>query len=400
MSGQDRSARNRYLVAVAKRNLARGLAQVGALAATLLAVNTAVNLRQVKHLRPTSDPDAGNGPPLAIDERVSVLIPARNEASRIAECLASVLAQQGVPDLEILVLDDGSTDGTGEIAEHAVAGDPRVKVIHADDQPPPDGWRGKPWACHRLSEHATGSVLVFIDADVHLHPEAVAISVAALRSAGLHLVSPYPRQLAVGAVERLAQPLVTWSAFATLPMALARTGNPAFSAAIGQFLVVDASAYRHAGGHEAVAAEVVEDVEVLRALKRSGYKGMPMIGGAIAECRMYTSPRDLYEGYAKSLWSIFANEPGAVGGMATMLLLYVVPPTVALTSRDRGARAWGAVGYAAGVASRAMVARASGERVWPDALAQPASMALFAGMLASSVIRRRRGTLTWKGRSV
>lgn len=103
-----------------------------------------------------------------------------------------------------------------------------------------------------------------------------------MRQAGLQLASPYPRQLAHGAVERLAQPLVTWSAFTTLPMALARTGNPAISAAIGQFLVVDTAAYRDAGGHEAVAGEVVEDVEVLRALKRRGYRGMPMNGGAIA----------------------------------------------------------------------------------------------------------------------
>lgn len=403
---------NRYLWAVAKRNLARGLAQVGALAAVLLAANTAANLRQVRHLRPDPAPgpepsdSAGRAaqpawrPNSIIEERVSVLIPARNEAARIGACVAAVLAQRGVPDLEVLILDDGSTDGTGAIAERAAEGDPRVKVIYGEDVAPPTGWRGKPWACHRLAEHATGSVLAFIDADVILHPSAIGLSVSALRADGLQLVSPYPRQLAHGAVERLAQPLVTWSAFASLPMSLAKTGNPAFSAAIGQFLVVDAAAYREAGGHEAVAGEVVEDVEVLRALKRSGYRGMPMIGGQIAQCRMYECPRDLYEGYAKSLWSIFANEPGAVGGMATMLLLYVVPPAVALTSRDRGARAWGAVGYAAGVASRAMVARANGERVWPDALTQPASMTLFAGMLAASVVRRRRGTLTWKGRSV
>lgn len=400
MTGEAHPGLNRYLVAVAKRNLARGLAQVGALAAVLLAANTAVNLRQLRHLRPEIDADPSAPGAGRIDERVSVLIPARNEASRIGACLSSVLAQRNVPDLEILILDDGSSDGTGTVAEQVADSDPRVKVIHASDIAPPDGWRGKPWACHRLSEHATGSVLVFIDADVVLHPTAVATAVNALREDSLQLVSPYPRQLAYGPVERLAQPLVTWSAFATLPMTLARTGNPAFSAAIGQFLVLDAAAYRVAGGHEAVASQVVEDVEVLRALKRSGYRGMPMNGGAIAECRMYDNPRDLYEGYAKSLWSIFANDAGAVGGMATMLLLYVVPPAVALTSRDRGARAWGALGYAAGVASRAMVARATGERTWPDALAQPASMSLFAGMLAASVVRRRRGTLTWKGRSV
>jgi len=333
-------------------------------------------------------------------ERVSILIPARNEAHRITPTLVSVLAQEGIDDLEILILDDGSTDGTGEIAESIAAGDPRVKVIHGVDDTPPDGWRGKPWACHRLSEHATGSVLVFIDADVVLHSQAVAVAVRELRERELQLVSPYPQQLAHGPLERLTQPLVTWSAFTTLPMALARGTNPAFSAAIGQFLVVDTHAYRDSGGHAAVAAHIVEDVEVLRALKRQGYRGIPMNGGDIASCRMYVSNADLYEGYTKSLWSIFGNTPGAVGGIAALLLFYTAPPVIALTSRDAAARRWGMAGYAAGVASRAMVARQTGERVWPDAFTQPASTAAFAALTVASIIRRRRGTLTWKGRSI
>lgn len=339
-------------------------------------------------------------PPVRVDERVSILIPARNEAHRITPTLRSVLAQEGVDDLEILVLDDGSQDATGALAESIADGDPRVKVIHGLDEAPPEGWRGKPWACHRLSEHATGSVLVFIDADVVLHPAAVALSVRQLREQGQQLVSPYPRQQAEGLLERLTQPLVTWSAFTTLPMSLARGPHPAFSAAIGQFLVVDAHAYRDSGGHAAVAAFVVEDVEVLRALKRRGYRGIPLNGGDIASCRMYLSNADLYEGYTKSLWSIFGNTPGALGGIAVLLLFYTAPPVIALTSRDPAARRWGVAGYAAGVVSRAMVARQTGERMWPDALTQPLSTAAFAALTAASIVRRRRGTLTWKGRSI
>jgi len=162
-------------------------------------------------------------------ERVSILIPARNEAHRITPTLVSVLAQEGIDDLEILILDDGSTDGTGEIAESIAAGDPRVKVIHGVDDTPPDGWRGKPWACHRLSEHATGSVLVFIDADVVLHSQAVAVAVRELRERELQLVSPYPQQLAHGPLERLTQPLVTWSAFRAIQPSVPRSASSSSS---------------------------------------------------------------------------------------------------------------------------------------------------------------------------
>jgi len=367
----------------------RAVVTAGALASTVLAAQVAINLTRIKTPR---------RPDRRLAERVSVLLPLRNEAHRVAPCLEALLAQEGVDELEIIVLDDGSTDGTADVVRNVVGTDPRVKFLDADDVDPPQGWLGKPWACHRLAAEANGSVLVFVDADVVLAPHAVAASVSLLRESGTQLVSPYPRQLAESPLERLTQPLVNWSWMATLPMMLAETRNPAFAAAIGQFLVIDAVAYRAAGGHESVKGHVVEDVEVLRSLKRAGFRGLPVHGGDIATCRMYNGAVEVYDGYTKSLWSVFGSTPGAVGGVAAMLMIYVLPPVAAVVARDRATRAWGALGYASSVAGRAMVARRTGERMWPDVLVMPASMGAFATLTVASLLRRRRGSTTWKGR--
>lgn len=374
-----------------QRNLARGLAQAGALASVVLTAQVVANRRRIE------TPVGGDA---TTAERVTVLLPVRNEVHRVSACVKSLLAQEGVDELEIIVLDDGSTDGTAELVHALVGQDPRVKVLDGDDVDPPAGWRGKPWACHRLAEEATGSVLVFVDADVVLHPRAVASAVTLMRARDVALVSPYPRQLAGTPLERLTQPLVTWSWMATLPMVLAERTMPAWSAAIGQFLVVDTAAYRAAGGHASVATHVVEDVEVLRSLKRAGYRGIPANGGEIASCRMYEGAAEVYEGYTKSLWSVFGSTAGAIGGVSAMVLIYVVPPVVMVTSRDASARRWGLLGYASGVAGRALVARSTGERLLPDVLAHPASTGAFAALTVASVVRRRRGSLTWKGRRV
>ena len=372
--------------------MARIAAQAGAAAALVLDVQTLLNLRLIHDLSADAREQVG--------ERVSILIPMRNEASRLRPCVEAVLGQEGVEDLEIVILDDGSTDGTSTAIRAIVGSDPRVKLIESPDEMPPAGWYGKPWACHRLGEAATGSTLVFIDADVVLAPRAVAQATSLMREIGVELVSPYPRQEAGTWLERLTQPMVNWSWIATLPMVLARGRRPRWSAAIGQFLVVDAAAYRASGGHEAVAGHVVEDVQVVRALKRQGYRGLPVIGGQVASCRMYTGAADTVDGYTKSLWSVFGSAPRALGAAAAMLLIYVVPPAAMIGSRDPVARRWGAIGYSAGVLGRVAAGRRTRERVWPDALAMPGSAGAFAALTIASMVRHRRGSLTWKGRAI
>jgi len=357
--------------------LGTGLAVAGA-------VHAAWNSRRLRV--PPADP-----PPVA--EPVALLLPVRDEAHRVEPCLRSLLRQTGVRDLRVLVLDDGSTDGTAEVVRRVAGADPRVTVL--DGAPLPDGWWGKPWACQQLADAADdATVLLFVDADVVLAPHAVASSVSLLRWGGLDLVSPYPQQVAESVAERLVQPLLQWSWLTTLPLRAAEeSSRESLAAANGQLLVVDAAAYRRAGSHGAVRDAMLEDVALLRAVKRSGGRGTVADGTALASCRMYDGWPALRDGYAKSLWSAFGSPTGAAVVVATLAVAYVVPPLAAL----RGSRV-GLAGYAAGVAGRVVTARRTGGRVWPDALAHPVSVTVFGVLVGDSVRRHRAGSLTVRGR--
>ncbi len=365
-----------------------GLGRAAAAATAALHVGTLVGTVANAALlrRPPAVPPPVRG-------RLSVLLPVRDEAAHVTACLAAVLASTDVPDLEVLVLDDGSTDGTGDLARAVAAGDPRVRVLVGT--PPPPGWLGKPWACARLADAADGEVLAFVDADVRLAPHALAASTALLRDAGLDLVSPYPRQVAVTPAERLVQPLLQWSWLATLPLRLAeRSPRPSLSAANGQLLVVDAARYRAVGGHGAVRAAVLDDVALVRAVKAAGGRGGVADGTDLATCRMYDGWPALRDGYTKSLWSTGGSPAGALALAAGLAVLGVGPVVAAA-----GGSSAGVVGLLAGVASRVVAGRRTGARVWPDAAAHPVSLVVLAGLVVRSVRGARRGTLTWKGRS-
>jgi hypothetical protein len=246
-------------------------------------------------------------------------------------------------------------------------------------------------------------VLVFLDADVRLTASGLHATVALLRTSGLDLVCPYPRQEFDGALARLVQPLLQWSWSTFLPLGLAeRSSRPSLVAANGQLLACTAAAYRRAGGHAAVADEVVEDVELARAFKRAGLRATVADGTDVAVCRMYETADELVEGYTKSLAAGFGTATGAALTMALLAWLYVLPPLVGLRGLlrgDRRAAVAGGVGYAAGVAGRVVAARRFGGRPL-DALAHPASIAVLAWLTGRSWRRRRAGTATWRGRPV
>ena len=316
-----------------------------------------------------------------LDTRTSVLLPLRDEAPRVEPCLRALLAQEG--PLELLVLDDGSTDGTADVVRRVVVGDRRVTVLEGAGLPP--GWLGKPHACQQLADAADprSQVLVFVDADVVLAPGAVAATVACLQDSGLDLVSPYPRQEAPGAT-RLVQPLLQWSWLSFLPLRLAeRSPRPSLSAANGQLLAVRREAYDRAGGHAAVRGEVVEDLALLRAVKRSGGTGGVVDGTHLATTRMYDDLASLADGYAKSLHTTPVAVP------LLLVALYLLP----LLGRHRRAA------YLLGVLGRVVSARRTGGRA-VDALLHPASVAAYVTLDVRSRVLHRRGRLTWKGRAL
>jgi hypothetical protein len=356
-----------------------GLAVVLDVMVVLLLAHTVVNAVVLR--RP---PD-----PAQVGERVSVLIPMRDEVHQVKSCLSAVLAQQNLSDREVLVYDDGSTDGTGDAVRRV--GDERVQVLTG---PPPRGPElGKPLACARLAAAATGSILVFVDADVVLAPDAVARSVAMLRGACLDLVSPYPRQVAVSVAERSVQPLLQWAWLTFLPLRLSeRSSRPSLAAANGQFLVVDATAYRAAGGHDAVVSEVVDDVALARVLHRTGARGGFVDGTSLATCRMYGGTRALVDGYAKSLWCAFGSPVGGLLTAAGLLGLYVVPWVLVPWTP------WAWPAAIGGLLGRVIAAERVGSRMVPDTLAHPLSVLMFTALVVVSIRRHRQGRTTWRGR--
>jgi hypothetical protein len=362
----------------------RALAAVAGAGAVHAAVNAAL-LR-----RPPLDPPPSGRP-------VTVVLPVRDEADQVGGCLEALLDQRGVDSLRVVVVDDGSTDGTAGIVR--AVHDRRIRLVPAPPLPP--GWLGKPHACSAgvaaSAPRGPDEVLVFVDADVRLFPDAIAAAVALLDGSDLDLVSPWPRPLAVGAAERLVQPLAPWLWTTTLPLRLAeRSSRPSLAAANGQFLVVRRDAYERAGGHAAVRGEVLEDIALLRAVKRAGGRGGPVDGSRLAACRMYAGWPEVRDGYAKSLWASVGGRPSAaLAAAAVLTAVYVVPPVAALG----GSRA-GLAGYLAGVAGRAVSGRASGSRVWPDALAHPLSVLVLDALVLRSVRGRRRGSLHWRGRTL
>ncbi|KUI26843.1 glycosyltransferase family 2 protein [Mycobacterium sp. GA-2829] len=360
----------------------RALAVIGSSLACAGTLHQLVNLRLLR--RPPLDP-----PPVTAS--VSILVPARDEAHRIAPTIRSLLAQRGLRDAEIVVLDDGSTDGTADVVRRTAG--PALTVLTGVEPPP--GWLGKPHACAQLAAAARGEILVFVDADVVLAPHAVAAADAVLRGdRPLDLLSPWPHQITAGVAGRLIQPLLAWSWLTTLPLRVAeRSRRPSMAAANGQFLVVEAVALARAGGWAAVAGEVLDDISLARAVRVSGGRTGLADGSRLATCRMYATGAELRDGYRKSLWAAFGSPLGALAVGSLLAVVYVVPPAAALT----GSRV-GALGYAAAVAGRALATPWAGRR--RDAFAHPVSVLTLLALVASSWIGQIRGTLQWKGRRV
>ncbi|MFI6224765.1 glycosyltransferase [Nocardia salmonicida] len=336
-------------------------------------------------------------------EPVTVCVPARDEAARLPALIADLRAQTGVPRMNVLILDDASTDDTYEAALAAIAADERFTVLRSAAHPAP-GWTGKAAVCARLAARTDAAALVFVDADVRLAPHAVAAAVTELRRRCAGLVSAWPIQEAGSTTERLVQPLLAWSWASTLPVGPANHSlRPSTAVACGQFLAVDADAYRAGGGHAAVAASATEDLDLARAVRRAGHRTALVTAGPAARTRMYTGPTELTDGYTRWLWSAYGGRLDTGAAIAILAALaYWIPPLAAVFGRGRTRRA-GLLGYLAAVTSR-ITARTIETRRAPtgpelaSAVAHPLSVAHYLSLWIRSHHRHRTGRLRWKQR--
>ncbi len=253
---------------------------------------------------------------------VSVLIPARNEALNIRATLESILANPG--DFEVIVLDDHSTDGTGAIVAALAARDARLRLEEAP--PLPRGWCGKQHACHVLAGLASHPLLLFIDADVRLAPNAIARLAQWMESRKVALASGVPRQELGTLSEQLLLPLIHFILLGFLPIhAMRRTGWAVMSAGCGQLFIACKADYEKAGGHARIRDSLHDGIKLPRVFREAGFRTDLLDATDLATCRMYRSNRETWRGLGKNATEGL-GAPETIGPMTALLLAGQILP--------------------------------------------------------------------------
>ena len=235
--------------------------------------------------------------------QVSILVPARNEEGNIARCISSLLTQD-YPSFEVIVLDDESTDGTQTILERMSLTEERLRILHG--QPLPPGWLGKNWACAQLAAQAVGDLFLFTDADTYHKPQALRAYVTTLEGERADLLTGFPLQIMHTWGERFIVLFFGWAFYCFVPLWLAyRLKLPVLSIDVGQILLFRRPVYEAIGGHKAVRASIVEDLDLTRRIKACGYRWRVLDATRLISCHMYGSGQEAYNGLCKNLFAAF-----------------------------------------------------------------------------------------------
>ena len=338
-----------------------------------------------------------------LPDAISVLIPARNEERVIAASLASLLASRGVA-IEIIVLDDGSTDRTAEIVREIALQDARVRLRSSPRLP--GGWNGKQHACYALAKAARSSVLCFLDADVRLAPDALVSMSAFLVRSGSDLVSGFPRQETETPLEWLLLPLIHFVLLSYLPLAGMRAlPVPGFAAGCGQFLMVRRDAYRKSGGHSQIRTTMHDGLLLPQLFRRHGLRTDIADLTHLATCRMYHNAAEVWRGLAKNATEGMAT-PARILPFTVLLfcgqvlpLLLALSLAVAPASYSTHARTLILVALAASFVPRLL-------SVWKyrqsllSALLHPLGVTLLLVLQWYALLRKLAGQqVTWKERA-
>ncbi|WP_180280176.1 glycosyltransferase family 2 protein [Azospirillum oleiclasticum] len=332
---------------------------------------------------------------------VSVLIPARNEEATIARALDAALANRDVA-LEVVVLDDHSTDRTADIVRAYAARDPRVRLEGAPPLPP--GWSGKQHACQALADLARHDILLFQDADVRLAPDAVGRAAGFLVASGAGLASGFPRQETGTLAEALVVPQIHTLLLGYLPMAGLRfTRHPGFGAACGQFILVRRDAYERAGGHVAIKRSLHDGVTLPRAFRRVGIATRLFDATDLATCRMYRGFAEVWDGFSKNategmatpvalpVWTVLLGGGHILPWLLLLAGLVWPLPAEALSAAAAGALATTSLRIGLALRFRQSLA---------GALLHPAGVATMLAIQWNALLRARRGRpATWRGRA-
>ncbi len=324
---------------------------------------------------------------------LSILIPARNEEENLPRLLDQ-LQVCTYPNLEVIVLDDFSSDQTAEILQEYAQSWTNLRFLPG--KPLPTGWLGKNWACHQLGQEAKGDFLLFLDADVaYIHPNLPNQTIQELKFRELALLSIFPTQLMPSLGEKIVVPIMHYLLLSLLPLNwIYKMPFPSMAAANGQFMLFDGPLYRKFQWHQKVKKVIVEDIAIMQAVKHHQLKGMTFLGNKDISCRMYRGYVSGIKGFGKNLLSGFANNIGVLLlyiFLTQLLWLWVLPSlNPSLLTLCLFLIIW----------MRFCTHRTAREPFWVHIFMHPLHMFTLLLIATNSIYRKISGNNIWKGRNV
>ena len=337
--------------------------------------------------------------------RLSVIIPARNEEKNIGPLLESVFLQE-YPDLEVIVLNDHSTDRTAEIVAGFQAGRPGLRIVEGSPLPP--GWAGKIHACRQAAALATGEWLLFLDADMRLEPECLKRSVAFARAEGSDLFTVIPKMEYDTFWEAVVQPIMALAIMIAFPAKALNDPESSVAAANGPFLLFRREAYEAIGGHAALEGVVVDDLALARRIKAHKKRLTYALGNDMARLRVFEGLRHLWDGWSRNIYVGLGNRAYLGIAAALGVFAFLIWPLVAIALNASHAIAgrpgagaelalWAVVVLATLTCRRALSVLFGLASEW--ALLYPLGAVLVIGMILNSTWKGFRGqAIAWRGR--
>ena len=257
---------------------------------------------------------------------VSILIPARNEADVIESTIKSII-NQSYQNYELIILDDNSSDTTESIIQKHAKSNPKIELINGLSLP--EGWLGKNWACHQLSEKAEGEYILFIDADTNLDKFILEDSVIALQKEKIDLLSLVPGRDTKLIADHAMKKIISWFIVCWLPMKLAiKLNAPFLSATFGQFMLFKKSPFNYIGGFEAIKDNPVDDFQLGRNIKKNLFKWMLYDAAFRITTRTYNTNKDLISGYSKNIFPAVGYSISIFVVIFLILISFVLGSTI------------------------------------------------------------------------
>lgn len=325
-------------------------------------------------------------------DKVSILIPARNEEADILALLQSI-HQQDYPNYEVMILDDASTDNTYDVCREFAVDHPKFTIIKGKALPP--DWLGKNYACYQLAKKANGTFLLFLDADTVIENGVINSALHRMYLKNLGLLSLFPNQEMHGIGEWTIVPLMHYILLNLLPLQLVYLlRNRSVSAACGQFMLFPAATYHQHQWHREIKQKVVEDVEIMRLVKAAGYNGETLLANNFVTSRMYRGYTAAISGFSKNILAAFNYN---VFSLLIFLVILLGGPLIVLATLNLNliVMMCGLI-----ILSRVMISLSAGQSAWKNVLLHPLQMLNLMAIAFLAIQRYLTRTTVWKGRRV